>query len=416
MSASAGKKRAQVLSILLALVLVAGICLAWSPGYWAVFAAEAGILLVTVSWAILEKEIHPSREWVAVGLVSFWGVGQILTGRTISPWLTTRASLGWVTAGMSFLVASQVLRRRENRELFLSIVLWSSTVLALLAILQIYTDTGRVFWLFPAQPNAVGTFLYKNQFAALLEMAAPVALYRALAGQGRSSQGVRYAGAAAFMVLFAAGVASVSRAGVMLLAAELVFALLFAIRSRRLNWRRCAGVLALAVVLLAAGAVLGGPQALWEHFQDQDPYGIRFDLLQTTLRMAADHPWSGFGMGTFSLAYPQYARFDLGVFVNAAHSDWAEWAVEGGFPWVVLIAGLVSMVSGRAIRSVWGIGLLAVALHSLIDYPSREPVIALTWFAMIGAVTADLRRPKPRQVTQMGLRLERREFEIVSAR
>lgn len=361
-------------SIPLAVVLAAGMCLAWAAGFWAVFAAQAGVVLVAAAWVTAEKQIHPTGEWIAVALISSWGILQIAGGQTVSSWLTTRSSLTWISAGLSFVVASSVLGRRENRKLFLSIILWSSTLLASIALLRMYLDPGRIFWIFPAPEGSVGTFLYKNQFAAMLEIAAPIALYRAL-----FSHQARYPGFAAFAILFAAGVASVSRAGVVLLAAELVLVLLFAFR-----WRG----LALAGLILALGTAIGGPQALWSHFQEKDPYGVRRDLLQSTLQMAADRPWFGFGMGTFPLAYPAYQRFDLGVFVNAAHSDWAEWSAEGGFPFAALIAALLLMTVKRAVRSVWGIGVLAVALHSLVDYPAREPTIVFLWFAILGALTA----------------------------
>jgi len=383
MSSGGSDTRGHLFATLLSLGLVAGICLAWSPGFWAISAAQAGVLLVAMSWVAVEKNLHQSREWIIVALVSGWGVLQIAAGRTISPWWTMRSSTTWIAAGAGFFVASQVLRRRGSRETFLSIVLWSATVLALLAILQMYLDPGRVFGLFPAQPGSVGTFLYKNQFAAMLEIAAPIALYRML-----FSPGERYAGVAAFTVLLAAGIASVSRAGVVILTAELAAALFVAVRLRILNRRNCLKIVALVVVVGGVGAAIGGPQALWDHFQEKDPYGVRHELLKATLSMASDRPWDGFGMGTFHLAYPAYARFDPGVFVNAAHNDWAEWASEGGFPFAILIASLLSMVGARAGKSVWGIGVLAVALHSLVDYPAREPAIALMWFAMIGALTA----------------------------
>jgi O-antigen ligase len=364
----------RVFPTLLVLVLVAGMCLAWSPGYWAVFVAQAGILLVAILWVATQKRIHPSREWMVAALISFWGLLQIAAGQTISSWWTMRSSLTWISAGMSFLVASQALRRHRYRELFLSGLLWSSTALAFLAIVQMYVDPRHVFGMFPAQPGSVGTFLYKNQFAALLEIALPLALH-----QARYSRKTRYGAFAACAILLAAGVASVSRAGVILLVAELVLALLLAFRPKGLVF---------ASLILALGATIGGPKALWDHFRDQEPYRVRHDLLQSTMRMAGDRPWFGYGMGTFPLAYPAYARFDAGVFVNAAHSDWAEWSAEGGFPLAVLLVVLLTMLSGRAVRSIWGIGVLAVALHSLVDYPAREPTIALTWFAIMGALTA----------------------------
>jgi hypothetical protein len=406
MNLRSSDSRTRIFSILLAIVLVAGICLAWTPAFWAIFSAQAGVLLLTMLWVVREKQLRPSPELILVSLVSFWGILQLATGRTISPWWTTRAALTWVSAGMSFFVASQVLRLHKNRERFFSILLYASTALAFLAILQRYVDPDRVFGIFPARPGSVGTFLYKNQFAAMLELAAPLALYRALA-----SRGPRYVGAIAYMILFAAAVSSVSRTGVILVAAELIVALLFAIHSKRLAWRQCLAVLMLAALVLLAGTALGGPQALLDHFQEKDPYGVRLELLQTTLHMAADHPWLGFGMGTFPVAYPQYARFDLGVLVNAAHSDWAEWAMEGGYPFAIWIAALLLLVTRRAIRSLWGIGVLAVALHSLVDYPAREPVIALLCFAMFGALTAAFQASKPAQAAP-GTQVSRRIINI----
>lgn len=38
----------------------------------------------------------------------------------------------------------------------------------------------------------------------------------------------------------------------------------------------------------------------------------------------------GFGLGNWPRAYPRYAVFDDGNYVNQAHNDWAQWAVEGG--------------------------------------------------------------------------------------
>ena len=46
----------------------------------------------------------------------------------------------------------------------------------------------------------------------------------------------------------------------------------------------------------------------------------------------------------------------------------------------------MASVSRQALRSVWGIGVVAVAIHSFADYPTQKPILALIWFALAGAL------------------------------
>jgi O-antigen ligase len=89
--------------------------------------------------------------------------------------------------------------------------------------------------------------------------------------------------------------------------------------------------------------------------------------------------------------YPAYARFDNGLAANHAHNDWAEWAVEGGLPFLVLIAMLAFWTVRPALDSLWGIGAPIVFVHSLVDYPLREPAIAALLFAIMGSLAARAR-------------------------
>ena len=59
--------------------------------------------------------------------------------------------------------------------------------LAVAAMLQMYLTPGRVFGIIPVVDSVVGTLYYKNQFAAMMELAAPIALWRVY--NGRSSVG-----------------------------------------------------------------------------------------------------------------------------------------------------------------------------------------------------------------------------------
>lgn len=107
--------------------------------------------------------------------------------------------------------------------------------------------------------------------------------------------------------------------------------------------------------------------------------------------MDRDRPWMGFGLGTFESAYPAYAIFDVGLRVNHAHNDWLEWAAEGGNPLAVVMA-LVALWSVRAAwQAPWGVGVVAVFLHSFVDYPMQKPALSAWLFVLLGALAAQAR-------------------------
>jgi O-antigen ligase len=107
--------------------------------------------------------------------------------------------------------------------------------------------------------------------------------------------------------------------------------------------------------------------------------------------MARERPWIGFGLGSFQEVYPAYATFDIGLIVNHAHNDWAEWLAEGGVPFLLLLASVALWSVGPAFRSIWGLGLLSVFLHALVDYPMQRLGLAAWVFVMLGTLAAEER-------------------------
>jgi len=183
--------------------------------------------------------------------------------------------------------------------------------------------------------------------------------------------------------MLAAGLASGSRTGAILLLAEagLILGLL--------SQRRAAAKFVVWAALLAAVAgagVLGG------RFAEKDPWRYRREIASSTLKMIGDRPWRGYGEGTYAYVYPAYATFDVGARVEHAHNYWLEWAAEGGIPLALVWLALAIAVSGPAIRSAWGVGIVAAFLHALVDYPFARLGLAAWDFALIGALSAALVR------------------------
>jgi O-antigen ligase len=112
----------------------------------------------------------------------------------------------------------------------------------------------------------------------------------------------------------------------------------------------------------------------------------------SSLQMIRDRPWTGFGLGTWPTAYPRYALYDDGTFVNQAHNDWAQWTVEGGIPFLVLLVILVIPAVPAALHTLWGVGVLSVLAHGFVDYPFQQrPALGACCFVLLGALRARAR-------------------------
>ncbi len=84
-------------------------------------------------------------------------------------------------------------------------------------------------------------------------------------------------------------------------------------------------------------------------------------------------------------AYPGFATYDDGKFANQAHDDWAQWAVEGGLPFVVVMLSIAVWSGIQGFRNIWGIGVPVVFLHCLVDYPIQPAASAGILFVLLSA-------------------------------
>jgi hypothetical protein len=258
--------------------------------------------------------------------------------------------------------------------------------LSVLSTVQMFTSDGKIFWLFPSGYTdfVLGPFVYRNQYAAFLEMLLPIALWEALRGRR-----LAFANCAMAAAMLASVVAAATRAGSILMCAEVILVLVLA------WWRGLAqaGMVARGLAMFGAIAVVltavAGWQTLRHRLLEADPLAARREYVISSLHMLHDRPGMGFGLGNWPRAYPRYALFDDGHYVNQAHNDWMQWAVEGGLPFFAILLVLVAMVAPAAWRSVWGIGLLSVWVHCLVEYPLQQrPGIGAWFFVLLGALAA----------------------------
>jgi len=375
------------MGVVLACLLAFGLLTLWVPERWAVSAVQIGIYALAGYWLVVAavRDFPPRSHPLMIPLAgaALWGCVQLAAGTTIYRWATEVAVLDWFTRLAVFFTAWQLFAAMEERDRarVARWLLWFGFAMATLAILQKYTSPDRIFWLFATEPgNVMGPFEYHNQYAVFIETVLPLALVVALR-RGPD----RWFATLAAGVMTASVVAAQSRAGIALVLAESAVVLLLLKRRGRPIRSAAAAVLALAAVFTLAV----GYQPLRRKFDRSDQLAERRLLYLSTIEMAKDHPALGTGLGTWAIAYPAYARFDDGRRDNQAHNDWLQWTAEGGLPMLALMLGIPLLLVRPALRTVWGVGLLAVLAHCLVDYPfGQRPALGYYYFALAALVCA----------------------------
>jgi hypothetical protein len=358
----------------------------WVPGYWPVTVFQVGIFALAAVVVWRSRLSPPAFAWPLVPLTFavLWGLFQWLTGRTAYAFDTKLAILRWTTFLCVFLIGISLFRDDAVRRWFRSAILWFAFFMAVLAIIQTFTSNGNVFWLFatPYTDYVMGPILNRNHYAAFIEAVLPIALYVAVQ---RERDSLLYSGVAATM--YASVIASASRAGAVLATAEIILVPLLLWSLRRATGRSvAAALLRMGLLFLVLTAVVGWG-SVWNRFWAPDPLAVRRELAVSTFHMAVAHPWFGTGLGTWPTVYPRYAIIDIGAFANQAHDDWLQWTAEGGFPFGIMLATLFFWSLRPAFRSVWGLGVVAVFLHAIVDYPFSRPALG-SWTFLILSLLA----------------------------
>jgi O-antigen ligase len=378
-------------------LLVYAILTIWVQESWPWASFQAALFALAIGWTVYTlyrgRRIRGSLLLAPLAAALLLGSGQAALGQSVYRWGSWTSLLTWTTWGAVFFLSLQICGDGDARRWLLRAGASFAFVLSIVSTLQMYTSGGRIFWFFDSGfPDFVlGPFLNRNQYAAFIELLLPLAL----AGSLRDKRH-RPAWCVACAVMFASLIAASSRAGVLLGSLEIVLAVAIALRgsiSRKVVLQTAAALAAITLLL----TLVVGLDGLRRRLDESDPFAGRREMNLSSLHMIQQRPWTGFGLGAWPIVYPRYALYDDGSFVNQAHNDWAQWAVEGGIPFAVLFLMLAIMAAPRAIDSIWGIGLLALLAHALVDYPFQQrPALGAWWFALLGALAARGRRPAER--------------------
>jgi O-antigen ligase len=159
------------------------------------------------------------------------------------------------------------------------------------------------------------------------------------------------------------------------------------------------GAILLAFLIMGQASMLG-----LLRLSSSDPLAdYRVVISKQSLAIARQQLPSGTGFGTFKPVYMLHETPAAiqSSYVNHAHNDWLEIAIEGGLPAIALMALFVAWFSFGFLRAwfkdrSWTTGLfqraagstmLMLLLHALVDYPLRTPAL-MALFGFCGGVLA----------------------------
>lgn len=376
-----------------------------APARWLGWLAAAAVALVLIQLIPLPPAIWsklPGRDVVVEG---FALLGQRL------PWMPlSLAPADTVATAMAMLpplaMLAIIVRLGAYRDSWLLIALLCATAISVaLGVMQIQSG-GVGPYLYP-QANlgtASGLFANANHMATLLLVAIPflVALgARRWRQRPRSNDRLltaTLAGGAAVVVVI--GIVTNHSFALLVIGAPVIgAAALQLIPPGRVRLGRLAIMLSL---LLAAGAaVLALTVSAGMSASNRTSISMRADIWTHTGRAMGEWGLAGTGVGTFTAVYPRHedpATIER-TYINHAHNDYLELALEGGIPAVLLMLAFLAWWGTRTF-AIWRspnaaelgraacIASAAILLHSLIDYPLRTAAIA-TIFAMALGLMAD---------------------------
>jgi O-antigen ligase len=305
----------------------------------------------------------------------------------------TRRSMLALVPGLAMFVAGIFLSPGNRFRIALMLVGFAAFG-AILGAIQAASGGGFTPFASVHHGHALGLFTNRNHQAIFLLIA--MLMTAALGRRPFVVQPLRLVAFAGLLLFAAAVIATKSRTGSVLLIAMLPSAIVMLFRLR-LGWRTVAigvGVLAGMLLVVAFSAV---GEALIERFGFAGD--DRLNFWSNSMDAVRAYWPLGSGFGSFPLVYQSVEPLGsmTGSYVNHAHNDYLEFALEGGAPAILLLLAGLAFMAARAGRAIPRSGLaiaafgavLILLLHSLVDYPLRM----LSLEAVFGFVCALLLVP-----------------------
>jgi O-antigen ligase len=391
---------------------------------WSLAAFQASAALVLALWMfdawrtrVLRVSLNP-LQLPLVGLFVI-GLAQVGAGLTFDPQATRVALLEIAGLVVYFAAALAFVDSPKRLKLMARLVVIFGFLLAVYGLMQHFVNPRTIFWVRePKQAEPFGPYVNRHHFAGYMELVLAMPLGLMFAGAVERERMLLYAFASSMMAI--ALVMTNSRGGLVSMVCEILFlAAVSSLARTRVRDEeeeeggsrlRAAAVrvgLGFAMILAVFVGVLyfGGEGALSRMVgtvNSADPTTGRAQFWRGALKIIADHPLFGTGLGSFGAAYTRYDTGSGAYRLEQAHNDYlqifSDAGVVGGLLGVVFVLLLFRMALRRMHsrdRFRRGVALGALAgcagalVHSFFDFTLHTTANALMFLLLAALATAD---------------------------
>jgi O-antigen ligase len=356
------------------------------------------IILAILTLGIAQLVPLPPKLWSALPGRALLTQAVILTlgqldwrAFSLAPELTAQTLLALLPSVAAFCYLITMPRTRQPDVLF--IIYAMALVSVVIGLLQVLSPIEAPFYLYRLPPYQlpVGFFANRNHQADFLLWCMTAAVPLVIRVRATS---VRVGLVLMILLTAVCVIATGSRTGLLLILPMLTFAALAEPTFRRMIRTVSGRQVAIAVAglaLLALGLhnyLLPRTLERFDSIQDQ-----RLQFWPDVVYLYHLYAPAGAGGGTFDLVFRSVERLDFlnPAYVNHAHNDYIEIAVEYGFAGIAMVVAFLGWFVWRAaivwraradnvqvvMQRVATIQICGLLLHSLVDYPLRTQTIAL---------------------------------------
>jgi O-antigen ligase len=373
---------------------------------WSISILQLGAGVLFALWAARqvvagELEIVGNPLFLPMLLFALLILGQLATGRTAYRPDTSSAALLFCAYGLLCFLVVQCLRKTSQVKALAWLLSGYGFTIALFALMQGVSPNGKLYWLRTAQSDGwiYGPYVNHNHYAGLMEMLTPIPLVVSLTDAVPGSRRLTAAFAAAVMAstIFLSG----SRGGMVAFAAQMALLATFLIK-RRTNWKSTFALGGFLVIALGLLAWLGGGEladrmaSIHSAARAELSGAARLKMDRDALKMFAQKPVSGWGLGVFGEIYPQFSSSSSNFPVGMAHNDYLQLLVEMG---TLGFAGVLWFLltlfrSARKKLTHWPpdtntavtlaamLGISGILVHSFVDFNLQIPANASLFYAL----------------------------------
>lgn len=333
------------------------------------------------------------------------GVTDVPATISINPFATKLAIVHFVALLIFFAAMIAFVDSVKRIKKLVLIITIFGAVYSFYAILQSVLSPQKIYGIYelPLGANSFGSFVNRNDFAALIEMTIAFPLGMFLVGAVPKDKRLLYS--IAIVLMGVALLLSGSRGGLVALLAEILFLIFLTIKSKGTKGvllKATTAVLFL-VIMIAGAAFVGGETTLTRITEEQGELSVettnRLHIWSTSLKIIASNPIFGVGLGAFPQAYTKFDTLSGAERVEQAHNDYLQVLTDAGIFGLIFAAffviylfkkGIENISTNNQFRRAVAIssiaGCFAILVHSFFDFVLHITAISLFFLTLCSLV------------------------------